>query len=135
MSPTAATRPTLTSDQYLGMVGARVRQIRVRRGMTRRILAGASGVSERYLAQLESGKANASVMVLSAISQALGTPLDDLLDQRTDQPADYLLLREWLRHADENAMSRALSSVTQRDKVLPDRRVAYRGQVRLVTVD
>ncbi|HLF31055.1 MAG TPA: helix-turn-helix transcriptional regulator [Xanthomonadales bacterium] len=84
---------------YLGLLGRRVRQVRARRGMSRRILAEASGVSERYLAQLEVGKGNASIMVLNAIATAMHIALDDLVDQREDQSTEYLLLREQLRTA------------------------------------
>ena len=78
---------------YLGLLGRRVRQTRALRGMSQRIPAKASGVSERYLAQLEAGKGNASIMVLSAIA------LDDLVDPREEQTTEYLLLRERLRIA------------------------------------
>jgi XRE family aerobic/anaerobic benzoate catabolism transcriptional regulator len=89
------------SDAYLGLLGERVRQIRARRGMSRRILAQASGVSERYLAQLEAGKGNASIMVLQAVAAAMHVAIDDLVDAREEQPVDYLLLREQLRSADK----------------------------------
>ena len=43
-----------SQSDYLRLLGERVREMRARRGMTRKILARDSGVSERYLAQLES---------------------------------------------------------------------------------
>ena len=50
------TRTTAAADEaFLRALGERVRDARARRGMTRKILAHDSGVSERYLAQLESG--------------------------------------------------------------------------------
>src|ERR1043165_1188657 len=49
---------------YLAVLGERVRAARVRRGMTRKILAHDSGVSERYLAQLEAGQGNISIALL-----------------------------------------------------------------------
>ena len=50
------TRMTAAADEaFLRTLGERVRDARARRGMTRRILARDSGVSERYLAQLETG--------------------------------------------------------------------------------
>lgn len=85
---------------YLALVGGRVRQLRARRGMSRRILAAASGVSERYLAQLEAGKGNASLLVLKAIADAMHIAIDDMVDAAPTQPVEYLLLRERLRHAD-----------------------------------
>jgi XRE family aerobic/anaerobic benzoate catabolism transcriptional regulator len=59
--------------------GRRLRLARAKRGMTRRQLAHASGTSERYLAQIESGQGNASIVILHAIAQALDLPMTDLL--------------------------------------------------------
>ncbi|MEO8170810.1 MAG: helix-turn-helix domain-containing protein, partial [Oxalobacteraceae bacterium] len=49
---------------YLTKLGERVRNIRAQRGMTRKILARDSKVSERYLAQLEMGQGNISINLL-----------------------------------------------------------------------
>jgi XRE family aerobic/anaerobic benzoate catabolism transcriptional regulator len=59
--------------------GQRLRLARAKRGMTRRQLANASGTSERYLAQIESGHGNASIVILHAIARALDLPMTDLL--------------------------------------------------------
>jgi XRE family aerobic/anaerobic benzoate catabolism transcriptional regulator len=66
-------------DDYLCRLGERVREERARRGMTRRILARDSGLSERYLAQLESGKGNLSIKLLRRVGDALNLPLTRLL--------------------------------------------------------
>ena len=63
---------------YLLRLGERVRELRARRGMTRKILAKDSGLSERYLAQLESGKGNISVLLLRQLAHALDTPVEAL---------------------------------------------------------
>jgi XRE family aerobic/anaerobic benzoate catabolism transcriptional regulator len=60
-------------------IGARVRTERLKRGMTRRMLAAQCQTSERYLAQIETGEANPSVLVLDAIAQALDLDSVDLL--------------------------------------------------------
>ena len=44
---------------------------RARRGMSRKSLSRASGVSERYLAELERGAGNASLLVLRQVAEAL----------------------------------------------------------------
>lgn len=64
---------------YLVALGDRVRAARARRGMARRILARDSGVSERYLAQLESGSGNPSITVLRQIADAVDYPLAELV--------------------------------------------------------
>ena len=79
--------------------------------MSRRILAAASGVSERYLAQLEAAKGNPSILVLAAIAEAMDIPLDLLVDSRTDQAAEYLLLRERLRVANETELRRMAAAL------------------------
>src|ERR1700685_4766282 len=64
---------------FLAAIGREVRRSRAKRGMTRRQLAQASGTSERYLAQIESGAGNPSVSVLRAVAQALDVPTAALL--------------------------------------------------------
>ncbi len=60
-------------------VAQRVRAMRSRRGLTRRNLAHHSNVSERYLAQVESGEANVSLALMARIAEALGVSLGSLL--------------------------------------------------------
>ncbi len=66
-------------EAFLKNVGDRVRMARAGRGMTRKILAEASGVSERYLADLERGIGNASLLVLKQIADAMGIEVVDLI--------------------------------------------------------
>lgn len=47
---------------FLAQLGVRVRRARARAGITRRRLSASCGVSERFLAQLESGEGNISVV-------------------------------------------------------------------------
>lgn len=78
--PDADARATLTE------LASRVRAWRSRRGMTRRQLALDSGLSERFLADMESGRGNASINSLEAVARALNIALVDLL-QDTPRPA------------------------------------------------
>jgi XRE family aerobic/anaerobic benzoate catabolism transcriptional regulator len=73
--------------QYLGALGERVRNLRAQRGMTRKILARDSGVSERYLALLEAGEGNVSVMLLKRIADALHVPSIELLREQRPGPS------------------------------------------------
>jgi XRE family aerobic/anaerobic benzoate catabolism transcriptional regulator len=59
------------TEAFIAKVGARVRQVRQRKGMTRRALSERSSVSQRYLAQLENGEGNISIGLLHKIAQAL----------------------------------------------------------------
>jgi XRE family aerobic/anaerobic benzoate catabolism transcriptional regulator len=67
----------------LGGIGARVRSLREARGLTQRGLAERSGVSPRYLAQLEAGDANISVERLADVARVLHTTPSALLDGRS----------------------------------------------------
>ena len=70
----------------LSELGGRVRAWRARRGMTRRQLAADSGLSERFLADVEAGKGNVSINSLEAAATALNITILDLL-QDAPRPA------------------------------------------------
>ena len=74
-----------------------MRQARARRGMTRRQLAHDSGVSERYLAQIEAGRGNISVLVLRQLAKALNLPGDALLLEGAEPPVELAHTVEFLR--------------------------------------
>jgi XRE family transcriptional regulator, aerobic/anaerobic benzoate catabolism transcriptional regulator len=82
---------------FLRQLGERVRAMRARRGMTRKILARDSRVSERYLAQLESGRGNVSVLLLRQIAQALSTPLAELIREENEQSVELTLIQQLLK--------------------------------------
>jgi XRE family aerobic/anaerobic benzoate catabolism transcriptional regulator len=77
---------------YLTRLGERVRSWRLEQGVTRKSLALASGVSERYLAQLESGHGNISVLLLRKVAQAMHVPIEDLVRENGELPAELALL-------------------------------------------
>lgn len=83
-------------DDYLQRLGERVRKVRARRGMTRKILARDSGVSERYLAQLESGRGNISIVLLRKVALAMDVPLVDLVREGPERPIELTLLLQFL---------------------------------------
>ena len=70
----------------LAELGGRVRAWRARRGMTRKALAADSGLSERFLADVEGGKGNVSINSLEAAASALNITVIDLL-QDAPRPA------------------------------------------------
>ena len=74
-------------------LGARLRTLRAARGMSRRILARDSAVSERYLAELENGRANPSIGVLARIGGAIGVDLAALFSPPSHDAAAALLER------------------------------------------
>ncbi len=84
----------------LQALGARMRTMRARRGMTQRALSLRSGVSERYIAQFESGSGNVSVLVLHRVGKALGVPIAELLADQAEPPAELAALHGLLARAD-----------------------------------
>ena len=83
-------------DDYLHRLGEHIRDLRVRRGMTRAILARDSGVSIRYLAQLESGEGNISILRLRQVAQAMAIPLEDIIRVEPEQAPEITLLGQFL---------------------------------------
>src|SRR4030088_2633615 len=83
---------------FLEQLGQRVRTMRALRGMSRKVLAKVSGISERYIAQLESGKGNVSIVLLRRVSNAMGAHLEDLIPA-AEPAADWPILRDLLRKA------------------------------------
>ncbi|MFL5030495.1 MAG: helix-turn-helix transcriptional regulator, partial [Xanthobacteraceae bacterium] len=79
---------------YLTRLGERVRTIRSRRAMSRKALAKHSDVSERYLAQLEGGTGNCSIVLLRRIAHALSVPAAELIDDRPERSVESLLMRQ-----------------------------------------
>src|SRR4051794_7412792 len=71
---------------FLEQLGQRVRNMRALRGMSRKVLAKVSGISERYIAQLESGKGNVSIVLLRRGPEAPAAHLEDLVPARDGAP-------------------------------------------------
>ncbi len=78
--------PTADDADFLQALGRRMRVLRARRGMTRRILASRSGVSERYISAVEAGTGNGSVLLLRALATALHVDLQALLLDQAEAP-------------------------------------------------
>lgn len=102
---------------FLSNLGKRVRQIRAQRGMSRRLLAESADVSERYLAQLETGKGNISILLLRKIAMAMGVRLDALVDLATDLPVEYQIVRERLRQMSATELQQAQQYLFKDDVV------------------
>jgi XRE family aerobic/anaerobic benzoate catabolism transcriptional regulator len=93
--------------EYLKLLGERIRTARAQRGMTRRILARDSGVSERYLAQLEAGQGNISIALLRKVAQAMGLPLADLVRDDPEPPVELRLLVQSLARLSPQELGQA----------------------------
>jgi len=89
-------------------IGARIKQLRVKMGLTLEELAGRTELSKGYLSQLENELANPSVSTLEDIVEALGTDMstffkeekevaevftkeDFFIDQKEDSTVTYIV--------------------------------------------
>src|ERR1044071_8018793 len=108
--PSATARaPENGEAEFLRLLGERIRAARARRGMTRKILARDSGVSERYLAQLEGGHGNISIILLRQVASAMGVLLEELVREGPERREFNLLVQSLGRlSASELAQARAL---------------------------
>jgi XRE family aerobic/anaerobic benzoate catabolism transcriptional regulator len=95
-SPASVPPATDPDDaQFLVAMGRHVREARERRGLARKAIAQSAGVSERYLAQLEAGEGNASVLLLRSVARALEMPLTEMFDAR-ERSVEQRLIRRLL---------------------------------------
>ena len=98
---------------FLATLGDRVRGLRARRGLSRRALAIAAGMSERHLANLEYGTGNPSILVLVQIAEALGCALAELIGDVTTASPEWLLIRELLESRDEPTLRKIRETIGQ----------------------
>ena len=98
---------------YLHALADKVRDARAQRGMTRNALAADSGVSLRFLAQLESGQGNPSILVLRRVAAAVGFPLDDLLSDDPPPTVERILLMQMMKRMPDGELSKARRLLTQ----------------------
>lgn len=117
-------------DPLLQLVGRRVREGRASRNWTRRELAERSGVSVRFLVQLEAGRANISVRRLADLARALDRSPADLLDARDETPAQVIALLG-LRGAGKTTIGRRLARRLRVPFVELDRKIEQAADLSL----
>jgi len=101
------------ADAYLHRLGKRVRTLRHQRGITRKALAQHARVSERYLAQLEAGLGNCSIVLLRRIARAIGLPVTQLVHDGAEPPLDLVLLTQFLERLAPDMLVEARKLVTE----------------------
>jgi len=101
------------NDAYLARLGTRVRTLRSQRGMTRKALSQHAKVSERYLAQLEGGKGNGSIVLLRRVAGALGVPVAQLVQDGPEPPIELTLLTQFLERLPPEKLADMRKLVTE----------------------
>lgn len=112
-SSTSQSRGFSANGNFLSFLGRRVRELRSRRGMTRKQMSREADVSERHLAQLESGDGNISVVLLQRIAAALQVPIANLFAPQTEQRAEKKLIQRFLERLPEHRLEDVVSRLTR----------------------
>lgn len=120
-APTLPGTAPATDGDFLLSLGTRVRELRNRRGMTRKVVSREADVSERHLAQLEAGEGNVSVVLLQRIARALNVSLVELFAPDGEEPVEKRLIQRFLErlpsHRLEDVVFRLMRDFGHEEKV------------------
>src|SRR3979409_2692575 len=111
VSPTRGS--PIREREFLLFVGTRVRELRNRRGMTRKMAAQEADGAERHLAQLESGEGNISILLLRRIAEVLNVSLAELFAPRVEEQAERLTIRRFLQRLPAHRLEEVVSRLTR----------------------
>ncbi|KUJ73235.1 transcriptional regulator [Ruegeria marisrubri] len=100
----------------IARVGERVRKARERRGIPRRVLSEISGVSPRYLAQLEAGEGNISIGLLQRVAIALDHRIEWLVGEDDPWESDALRVADLFRSASSDVQQTVLRALNPEPK-------------------
>lgn len=128
----ASRKPPRESDAYLHRLGERVRMLRNQRGMSRKVLARQAKVSERYIAQLESGLGNCSIVLLRRIARAIGMPVTQLVHDGSDPPIDLVLISQFLERLSPGELAEARQLLSERFRAVGADDPARRRRIALI---
>jgi len=118
-------------DPFLITLGERLKMLRARRGMTRKALARLADVSERHLANVESGVGNASIQFLRQLTLVLNCSLAEMIGDETASSPEWLMIREILRGRSEAELAQARAAMSDLFET-PTSESARRQRVALV---
>jgi XRE family aerobic/anaerobic benzoate catabolism transcriptional regulator len=127
LEPDACGVPGGATEQFLRQVGERVRLARVRRGLSRRGLSERSGVSQRYLAQLEAGEGNISIALLRRLAEALDHRIEWLVADEDPWTSGVAEITSLYRTATKEQRRKALEVLNPESVARRANRVALIG--------
>ena len=104
-----STKPKEEYSSELETLGMRVRQLRTRKGLSRKTLSQRAEVSERHLAQLETAKGNISVLLLSRVARALDSDLAEIFhNKEIDTSMEAIMINDLIQQINPEDRQRAL---------------------------
>ena len=115
----------------LATLSRRARQLRQQRGLTLRSLADRSGLSLRFLMNVEAGRGNISVRRLADLAAALQTTPADLVTEQIDDGRPRVIALLGLRGAGKTTIGRRLARRLRLAFVELDRQIEVRAGMRL----
>jgi XRE family aerobic/anaerobic benzoate catabolism transcriptional regulator len=98
-------------DPFLIALGERLKSLRGRRGFTRKALAQLADVSERHVANVESGVGNASIQFLRQLAAVLNCTLAEMIGDETASSPEWLMIREILRGRSDEELAKARTAL------------------------
>lgn len=104
--------PEVAAEALMARVGERVRKARERKGIPRRLLSEKSGVSPRYLAQLEAGAGNISIALLQRVATALDHRIEWLVGEEDPWSSDALKVAALFREANADLQRSVLETLS-----------------------
>jgi len=117
-------------SQFLSAFGKRVRELRERRGLTRKLLAREAHVSERYLGHLESGDGNVSIILLRRIASALNVTIGNILTPEPEDSGERRLIHGFLHQVPAHRLEEVIFRLTREfghEEAVPRQRIALIG--------
>lgn len=103
----------IPDGDFLLFLGKRVRELRNRRGMTRKMAAREADVSERHLAQLEAGEGNVSIVLLRRIAAALHVSLVELFAPEVEAPDEKQMIQQFLERLPNHCIEDVVLRLTR----------------------
>jgi transcriptional regulator with XRE-family HTH domain len=106
-------------DQARARLGLRVREIRLLQNKTQEDIAERSGLSYKFIGEVERGRANPSLDTLERLARGLGVAVSDLFLSDTRYPMtqpDVMVVREAVRSL-EGVIARLRDTPAARTRV------------------